>query len=253
MLVAFCVPAKPVYAPKMYIKKMRSAIGRFNSENDEMLTRRTILTIDQMDWLKQVESASDKVISPLQDLEDSLHPIVNMLIVPLFAFANAGIFLLDLEASSIVGGISLAIILSLVIGKSVGILGMAWLTVKLHLAPMPDGCNWKMMASTAVLCGIGFTVSLFIAGLTFGSGSPSDIELLNEAKLGIVVGSLLAGLCGFCCTISFPNGRLSRPFNSSRDCSDDRASCGRGCRVRALCGATLCRRRPSAASFCRTA
>lgn len=211
VLVAFCVPAKPVYAPKMYIKKMRSAIGRFNSENDEMLTRRTILTNDQMDWLKQVESASDKVISPLQDLEDSLHPIVNMLIVPLFAFANAGIFLLDLEASSIVGGISLAIILSLVIGKSIGILGMSWLTVKLHLAPMPDGCNWKTMASTAVLCGIGFTVSLFIAGLTFGSGSPSDIELLNEAKLGIVVGSLLAGLCGFLLLHHFLPKRAVKP------------------------------------------
>lgn len=92
VLVAFCIPAKPVYAPKKYIKKIRKAIGNFRSQDDEELTKKSILSKDQMNWLKQVESASDKVISPLQELEDNLHPFVNYFIIPLFAFANAGIF-----------------------------------------------------------------------------------------------------------------------------------------------------------------
>lgn len=197
VLVAFCVPATPVFAPKKYIKQIRKAISNFRGEDVEALTRKSILNKEQMDWLKVVESASDKVISPLQDLEDSLHPIVNFFIVPLFAFANAGIFLLDTDPASIVEGISLAVIAGLVLGKFVGIFAFSWLTVKLGLAPMPAHSNWKMMASISMLGGIGFTVSLFIATLTFGGGDAAAMALLDHAKLGIVVGSLLAGVLGF--------------------------------------------------------
>lgn len=196
VLVAFCVPATPVFAPKKYIKKIRKAIGHFREMDDEQLTRRSILNKNQMNWLKEVESASDKVISPLQELEDSLHPIVNFFIVPVFAFANAGIFLLDMDPASVFEGISLAVILGLVVGKFVGILTFSWITVKLKLAPMPAHADWHIMSSIAMLGGIGFTVSLFIATLSFG-GDPSQIALLNHAKLGIVVGSLLAGIIGF--------------------------------------------------------
>lgn len=197
VLVAFCVPATPVFAPKKYVKIIRSSIAHFNAEDDETLTKRSILNRDQMNWLKQVESASDKVISPLQELEDSLHPIVNYAIVPLFAFANAGIFLLDLEPSSILEGISLAIICGLVLGKFLGIFIFSWITIKLKLAPMPDHANWKMMSAVSMLGGIGFTVSLFIANLSFDS-SAHGVDLLNHAKLGIVIGSLVAGIMGFC-------------------------------------------------------
>lgn len=197
VLVAFCVPASPVFAPKRYIKIIRRSIAHFNQEDDEHLNARTILNKDQMNWLKEIESASDKVISPLQELEDSLHPIVNNFIVPLFAFANAGILLLGLDPLSVVEGISLAIICGLVIGKFVGILLFSWLTVKLHLAPMPHLANWKMMASVAMLGGIGFTVSLFIANLTFAGMGELGADLLNHAKLGIVVGSVLSGFIGF--------------------------------------------------------
>lgn len=197
VLIAFCVPAKPVYAPQGYIKTIRKNIGYFAHEDDERLVSRTILSKDQLNWLKEIESASDKVISPLQDMEDSLHPVVNYLIVPLFAFANAGIFFGDLEISSIFHGVSLAIIVSLVLGKFIGILGFSWLTVKLRLAPMPERSNWQQLASVALLGGIGFTVSLFIANLSFGTGDPYTLEILNNAKLGILVGSFLAGFLGW--------------------------------------------------------
>lgn len=199
VLVAFCVPATPVFAPKKYIKIIRKSIAHFRGEDDDLLDKRTILNKEQMNWLKEIESASDKVISPLQELEDSLHPIVNYLIVPLFAFANAGIYLLGTDPTSITEGISLAIICGLFFGKFIGILAFSWITVKLKLAPMPGHTNWAMMSSVAMLGGIGFTVSLFIATLSFNSGSAQDIELLNNAKIGIVLGSILSGLIGFIC------------------------------------------------------
>lgn len=197
VLVAFCIPSVPVYAPKKYIKTIRRTIRNFNEEDDVVLSQRTILSHEQMDWLKKIESASDKVISPLQDLEDSLHPVTIYLIIPIFAFANAGIFLLDIDPVTIVEGISLAIIIGLVIGKFLGIFLFSWITVKLHLAPMPEHSDWKMIAAISMLGGIGFTVSLFIANLSFGDMGESGLELLNNAKIGIVVGSFLSGLIGY--------------------------------------------------------
>lgn len=197
VIVAFCIPARPVYNPRAYIKTIRKNIGYFAHEDDEKLISRTILRKDQLDWLKEIESASDKVISPLQDLEDTLHPLVNYLIVPLFAFANAGIYFGGMEWSSLVSGVSLAIICGLVIGKFLGIFLMSWICVKLRWAPMPEGCNWAQLASISVLGGIGFTVSLFIANLSFGTGDPYLSQILNDAKLGILCGSLLAGVLGW--------------------------------------------------------
>jgi NhaA family Na+:H+ antiporter len=156
-----------------------------------------ILNKDQMNWLKEIESASDKVISPLQELEDSLHPVVNYIIIPIFAFANAGIYLLDVNPETILTGVSLSIICGLVIGKFVGILLFSWITVKLRLASMPEYSNWKMIASIAMLGGIGFTVSLFIADLSFGNMGTGSAWLLDHAKLGIVIGSLISGVIGF--------------------------------------------------------
>lgn len=196
VLVAFCVPATPVFAPKKYVKAIRKAIGHFKMDDDEKLSKRTILDHEQMNWLKEVESASDKVISPLQDLEDTLHPFVNYVIVPLFAFANAGICLLGMDPLSVFTGVSLAVFCGLVFGKFIGILGFSWVAVKLRLAPMPAHSDWHMMASTAMLGGIGFTVSLFIATLSFGA-DPATANLLAHAKVGIVAGSVVAGLLGF--------------------------------------------------------
>ena len=197
VLVAFCVPATPVFAPLKYIKIIRKSIAHFSDDEPQDLVRRSILDKEQMNWLKEVESASDKVISPLQDLEDSLHPIVNYFIIPLFAFANAGIFLLDMDPVTIFEGISLAVICGLVIGKFVGILSFSWLCVKLGLAPMPAHSDWRMMSAISMLGGIGFTVSLFIATLSFDASIPHQADLLAHAKLGIVCGSLLSGVIAF--------------------------------------------------------
>lgn len=167
------------------------------AEGEEALSKRTILTPEQMNWLKEVEHASDKVISPLQELEDNLHPLVNYFIIPLFAFANAGIYLLDMEPVSAFEGVSLAIICGLLVGKFVGIFSFSWLAIKLKLAPMPANSTWSMLASVSMLGGIGFTVSIFIATLSFGGASAHMHDLLNHAKLGIVIGSVLSGVLGY--------------------------------------------------------
>ena len=101
-----------------------------------------------------------------------------------------------MDPLSVFDGVSLAVILGLVVGKFLGILGFSWITVKLGLAPMPAHADWHMMASIAMLGGIGFTVSLFIATLSFGA-DPSAASLLSHAKLGIVVGSHVSGIGGF--------------------------------------------------------
>lgn len=197
VLVAFCVPAKPVYAPSKYIKNIRRNISHFAHEEDERLNSRTILNKDQMNWLKEIESDSDKVISPLQDMEDSLHPLVNYIIIPLFAFANAGIYFGDMSLDQLFHGIAPAIIVGLVAGKFIGIFTASALCILLKWAPMPRGASWFSLASVAMLGGIGFTVSLFIANLSFSGPGAHLAELLNDSKLGILVGSLLAGIFGW--------------------------------------------------------
>ena len=102
-----------------------------------------------------------------------------------------------MEPASVFQGISLAIIVGLVVGKFLGIFLFSWLTIKFKLAPMPVRSNWSMLSSVSMLGGIGFTVSLFIANLSFGSMGIHGAELLNHAKLGIVVGSVLSGILGF--------------------------------------------------------
>lgn len=193
VLVAFCIPAVPVHEPAKFIKTIRENVSHFANEDEVTLKTRTILERQQMDWLKRIESASDKVISPLQDLEDSLHPLVNYFILPLFAFANAGIFFGGMTPADAISGVSLAIICGLVLGKFLGIFSFSWLFIKAKIVPMPEGGNWPRMAAVAMLGGIGFTVSIFIATLSFPEGS----KLLNDAKLGILLGSIIAGILGY--------------------------------------------------------
>lgn len=198
VIVAFCIPARPVFNPKKYISEIRSSIAHFPVDAEPHRAegeKEVMLSKEQMDWLKQIESASDKVISPLQELEDSLHPVVNYLIIPIFAFANAGIFLGDMSVSDLYSGVGLAVICGLFIGKFAGIFSFSWLAVKAGLAPMPYGANWKMLSAVSVLGGIGFTVSLFIANLSFPDMLHHDT--LNSAKLAILAGSLLSGLAGY--------------------------------------------------------
>lgn len=189
VLTAFAIPASPRLNVKKYIERIRTSIEVFpKGESSEI-----ILSKNQIAELKNIEGASNKVISPLQSIEDRLHGVVNYFIMPLFAFVNAGI-VFEGSLSNAVGNVTLAVFLGLFAGKLVGIFSFTWIAVRLKLVSLPAGCTWKGVLGISILGGIGFTVSLFIANLSFGL---DHLELLNQAKIGIVAGTLLSGFLGF--------------------------------------------------------
>ena len=197
VLAAFCVPAHPVMNTRHFIDEICDAVKDFPQAKPVKRGETYILSTEQLNALKSVESASDKVISPLQDLEDTLHPLVNYLIIPLFAFANAGISLSHIAFSSLFQGISLSIWVALVAGKFLGIFLFSYIPVALGWVRRSDIVTWPMIAGVSALGGIGFTVSLFIANLSFPVDDVTNLLLLNQAKLGILVGSLLSGVIGY--------------------------------------------------------
>lgn len=188
VILAFVIPARPRLDAGKYIKRIRDVMSEFPISSSDKI----VLTNEQIATLKQVERASDYVISPLQSLEDNLHGAVNFVILPLFAFANAGVVFSG--GANVVGDVSIAVAAGLLLGKFVGIYLFTWLTIKSGLALMPAGMNWKNIAGVALLGGIGFTVSLFIANLSFAGAYP---ELLNQAKFGVLCGTVLAGILGY--------------------------------------------------------
>lgn len=188
VILAFVIPAKPQLNVGKYIERIRRIINTFPAMGEDSI----VLTNEQIAKLKQVESASDRVISPLQSLEDNLHGAVNYIILPLFAFVNAGVVFTG--GGEVVGEVTIAVALGLLCGKFLGIYLFTWLAIKTKLTPMPQEMNWKNLAGVSLLGGIGFTVSLFIANLSFGATHP---VLLNQAKLGVLSGTILAGALGF--------------------------------------------------------
>ncbi|SHO20700.1 Na(+)/H(+) antiporter nhaA 1-Sodium/proton antiporter nhaA 1 [Moritella viscosa] len=138
--------------------------------------------------------SKDKSHSPLKTMEHGLHFVVAFVILPIFAFANAGINLSGVGLEQILHPVPMGIALGLFIGKQVGIFGLCWIAIKCKVAQMPKGMNWCSLYGTAILCGVGFTMSLFIGSLAFGdTGSNS----LFDERLGIILGSLLSGIVGF--------------------------------------------------------
>lgn len=132
--------------------------------------------------------------SPLRSLEHDLHPLVAFAILPLFAFANAGVSLQGVTPSALLEPVPLGIAAGLLVGKSTGVFAACWITVRLGLAQLPRGAGWGSMFGVSVLCGIGFTMSLFIAGLAFdGAGD----AYLVQTRLGILWGSFVAGALGY--------------------------------------------------------
>ncbi|WP_461602677.1 Na+/H+ antiporter NhaA [Aeromonas rivipollensis] len=141
--------------------------------------------------------------SPLKHLEHALHPWSAYLILPLFAFANAGVSLDGIQLSDLLSPVPMGIILGLFIGKPLGIFTISWLSVKLGIAQLPSGVNFKQIFAVSILCGIGFTMSMFIASLAFEHGG---LDYGSYSRLGILVGSTLAAVIGFIALrVSLPN------------------------------------------------
>ncbi|WP_397459499.1 Na+/H+ antiporter NhaA [Pseudomonas asplenii] len=132
--------------------------------------------------------------SPLLSLEHALHPWVAYGILPLFAFANAGVSLTGVTLESFTHHVPLGIAAGLLIGKTVGVFGLTWLAIKVGMATLPQGANWGQVFGVAILCGIGFTMSLFVGSLAFVAGSS---DYVGMDRMGILTGSILAALIGY--------------------------------------------------------
>lgn len=135
--------------------------------------------------------------SPLLALEHALHPWVAYAILPLFAFANAGVSLAGMTVDSFIHPVPMGITVGLLLGKTVGVFGLTWVAVKLRLAALPAGAGWGQILGVAILCGIGFTMSLFVGSLAFAPGSS---EYAGMDRMGILTGSFFAAVIGYAVT-----------------------------------------------------
>jgi Na+:H+ antiporter, NhaA family len=141
--------------------------------------------------------------SPLHRLEHGLHPWVAYMIVPVFGFANAGVALGGLSLAALLAPVTLGVAAGLFVGKQVGIFGFTWAAVRLKLADCPEDANWRQVYGASVLCGIGFTMSLFIGLLAF----PDSAVLQDQVKIGVLLGSFLSAAVGASVLASCPVGR----------------------------------------------
>ncbi len=191
VLVAFAIPCRMRRRPLEFVPWARGRLEDIERLHEP--DAHPLASAEEQAIARALEKAAHETQSPLHRLEHQLHPITAFLIVPLFALANAGIPLLGSNVLDLlVTPVSLGIILGLIIGKQVGITLFAFVTVKLGLADLPEGLSWKQIYGASWLGGIGFTMSLFVASLAFGNA-----PLLAQAKLAILVASLIAGLGGF--------------------------------------------------------
>lgn len=143
--------------------------------------------------LKPSPARPDDAASPLHKLEHGLHPYVAFLVIPVFGFANAGVSFSGLGLGTLAAPVPLGIMLGLFLGKQVGVFGFGWLAIRAGLADLPARASWPQFYGIALLCGIGFTMSLFIGLLAF----PDSEALQNQTKIGVLAGSLLSGIGGW--------------------------------------------------------
>jgi NhaA family Na+:H+ antiporter len=140
-----------------------------------------------------LKSRSKPGFSPLKSLEHDLHGTVAFGIMPLFAFANSGISLAGIGVDSLLHPVTLGIFLGLFVGKQLGVFLFCWLSIKLGIASLPTGVNWRTMYGAALLCGVGFTMSLFIGSLAFSASSSG----VFDERLGVMLGSVVCGISGY--------------------------------------------------------
>ena len=190
-VVAMFIPARGMYDTDKFVRKVKEIMDEFRCE-EQSCGYSILLDRGHLNAVHALEIACHEVETPLQRLEHSLHPWIAFVLLPLFAFANAGLSLKGVDLMSIVHQpLTLGVSLGLLLGKPIGIVLFSLLAVKTGMAVLPAEVGWSHIIGAGMLGGIGFTMSLFVSGLSFVSP-----ELLNSAKLGILSGSILAAGAG---------------------------------------------------------
>lgn len=191
VLAAMAIPASRRSDPESFLINLRWLTERF----DACVEKKGSCILRNEEQHSNLQAMHGLIISaepPLQRLEHSLHPWVSFAIMPLFALANAGVPMGDGLRGSLTHPAALGIIFGLVLGKQIGIFIFSWLVIRTGWASMPPGVTWRRLHGAGCLAGIGFTMSIFIAGLAF-----SEPAILNIAKMGVLFASLLAGIIGW--------------------------------------------------------
>lgn len=191
VVLAFTIPAKARVAPVDFVQWARGLIDRIEEIDDPDAH---VLADDiQQRQAFALRQTATQVAAPVQRLELALHPFATYVVLPLFAFVNAGVHLPTAGVEVLLSPVALGVMLGLVVGKPVGIFFASVLAVRLGIADLPRGMTWRHVLAVGALGGIGFTMSLFVANLAF----PGEPVLLAEAKIAILLTSLVAGTLGY--------------------------------------------------------
>lgn len=180
--MAFTIPSRTFIDRSEFVGRCRSLVDTIASTEEH--------SAEEHAAIHDLELQCELVQSPLHRIEHRLQPWVSFLVMPLFAFANAGVQIFGNIRASVTHPVAIGVLIGLFVGKPLGISSFAWLAAKCG-ATTPAEVNWRQVFGASWLCGIGFTMSLFIAGLAFGEG-----PLLDMAKIGTLAASLLAGIAG---------------------------------------------------------
>lgn len=192
VLLAFTVPASSKINPLAFYQESIQTLERFRNAGLSQQTSVLLTNADYQENVQHLEALCEEVQAPLQKMEHSIHPIVTYGILPLFALANAGVSIQTADlGAAFTSPLTLGILAGLFLGKQLGITLFAWLSVRLKLAELPANVSWRQLHAAAVLGGIGFTMSVFIALLAF-----QNEEYIAFAKLAILAASSLSGIVG---------------------------------------------------------
>ena len=198
VLLAMTIPARRRIAPEAFLARGRELLDAFAKDSSGSGP-----TEDQRDAAYSLEVACRQIEAPLTRMEHALHPWVAYAVMPVFALANAGVVVPAAFAAALGDRVTLGVILGLVLGKQAGVTLSCWLAVRLGAAALPTGATWRQLYGVAALGGIGFTMSLFVAGLAF-----PEPAALDAAKLGVLAASLISGVYGF--AVLAPGERIER-------------------------------------------
>jgi NhaA family Na+:H+ antiporter len=185
VLLAATIPARQRTDADTFVKRAREQIDRFNRSSDQSVHHRHAALWD-------LETITQHAQAPMLRIENALSTWVAFVIVPLFALANAGVHISSDIGAHLTDPVVMGVAAGLLVGKQVGIMATSWLLVRSRLASLPAGVSWAQMYGASWVCGIGFTMSLFIASLAYGASA--ELEL---AKVGILGASLIAGAGGY--------------------------------------------------------
>ncbi len=194
VLTALAIPMRTKLRSTEFVEGIRDVLPRFNSIGTGH-NHTVVLNSGQINAVRTIHNLTKHVQSPLQYLENSLHEFVNYIVLPLFALSNSGVVVYNYavgQQPEVFSIVTVAIAVSLFLGKTIGISLFSWIAVKLKLADKPHGSSWHTMIGMGMMGGIGFTMSLFVASLAF-----TDADILTQAKLGIFIGSTLSGVIGY--------------------------------------------------------